>query len=297
MQYSISQLEQLSGISVHNIRIWERRYGALQPSRTSGNTRFYDDDQLKRLLCIAGLYHAGHKISTACGLSKEDMGILLKQEIDQTLSPEHRYEYFISQIINNSLTYNEQKVNALITTSFEQAGVLETYKFVIYPLLVRMGLMWLNESLCPSQEHFLSAIIRQKLFVAIDGCNVNHVTPGSNWLLFLPEDEDHDIGLLLANYLLRAAGNNVTYLGAKVPLAALVNTAKITGPQNLLFLMTRARPVADAQVYVDSLSVQFPAAGIYLSGNKKVLNGINYPDGVKWLETLHDFENVINQTT
>lgn len=294
MQYSISQLEQLSGISVHNIRIWERRYCALQPSRSAGNTRFYDDDQLKRLLCIAGLYHAGHKISSACSLSNEDMSMLLQQKIDSTISVEHCYEYFISQIINNGLIYNEQKVNALITDCFEQFGVLETYKFVIYPLLVRVGLMWLSESLCPSQEHFLSNIIRQKLFVAIDSYTKDFNPTNLSWLLFLPEDEDHDIGLLLARYLLRIAGHNVTYLGPKVPLKALVNTANVTEPQNLLFFMTRVRPVADAQAYVDSLSVQFPYANIYLSGNRKVLNGVNYPARVKWMETLHDFENIIN---
>src|SRR5689334_707490 len=103
MQYSISDLEQLSGISVHNIRIWERRYNALQPSRTAGNTRYYDDEQLKRLLNIAGLYFAGHKISKACAMSKEEMDSFLQQEISDTASHENQYEYFISQIINHGM--------------------------------------------------------------------------------------------------------------------------------------------------------------------------------------------------
>jgi len=293
MQYSISDLEQLSGVSVHNIRIWERRYGALQPLRTAGNTRFYDDEQLKRLLCIAGLYHAGHKISRACGLSNDDMANLLQHDIDQTRSPEHRHEYFISQIINHSLTYDEQKISELIFTSFEQSGVLDTYKLVIYPMLVRMGLMWLNNSLCPSQEHFLSQIIRQKLFSAIDKCNEKPLKDASRWLLFLPEDEDHDIPLLLASYLLRTAGNRVTYLGQRVPLSSLLNAAEATQPHNLLFFMTRIRPVAGAQKYIDALSTKFPGVNIYLSGNKKVLSDVNMPAGVKWLETPQAFEEVI----
>jgi DNA-binding transcriptional MerR regulator len=168
MNYSISDLEQLSGISVHNIRIWERRYGALTPSRTSGNIRYYDDDQLKKLLTITGLYHAGYKISKACNLSREAMQTLVKEEIKDTIPPEQRHAYFISQIINGALAFDEFAVNELIAKSFLQNGVLETYKFVIYPTLVRVGLMWLGESFCPSQEHFLSAIIRQKLFAAID---------------------------------------------------------------------------------------------------------------------------------
>ncbi|SEN95968.1 DNA-binding transcriptional regulator, MerR family [Mucilaginibacter gossypiicola] len=297
MKYSISDLAQLSGISVHNIRIWERRYGALKPSRTEGNTRYYDDEQLKRLLCIAGLYHAGHKISRACALDKDDMSALLLEQIGGALLEEHRFEYFILQIVNQSLVYNEAGINELISDSFQVNGVQGTYKHVIYPILVRMGLMWLNESLCPSQEHFLSAIIRQKLLAAIDSLNPVVGEPGSGWLLFLPEDEDHDIGLLLASYLLRAAGRPVVYLGPKVPLFALANTADATKPQNLLFFMTRARPVADAQDYVDLLSAQFPAANILLSGNIKVLGSLDYPPGVTWLRSLADFESLIANPT
>ena len=91
MSYSISDLEQLSGVSAHNIRIWERRYQAFTPSRTAGNTRFYNDDQLKKLLNIAGLYHAGYKISKACALSREEMNELLQTEIDKTRPARHKH--------------------------------------------------------------------------------------------------------------------------------------------------------------------------------------------------------------
>ncbi|MGY3212913.1 MerR family transcriptional regulator [Mucilaginibacter sp. HD30] len=292
MQYSISDLEQLSGISVHNIRIWERRYGALKPLRTAGNTRFYDDEQLKRLLCLAGLYHAGHKISRACGLSKDDMSDLLQQDIDKESSAEHRFEFYTSQIINNSLIYNEQKISALITSSIEQNGVLDTYKLVIYPTLVRMGLMWLNGRLCPSQEHFLAQIIKQKIFAAIDNLNTQQTSGAKRWILFLPEDEDHDIGLLLACYLLRANGHKVTYLGPRLPLSSLINTAEATQPQNLLFFITRIRPTTNAQAYVNELSAKFPTTSIYVSGNKKVLTEINYPVNLKWMESPNAFEQV-----
>ncbi|MFD0748977.1 MerR family transcriptional regulator [Mucilaginibacter calamicampi] len=293
MQYSISDLEQLSGISVHNIRIWERRYGALKPLRTTGNTRFYDDEQLRRLLCISGLYHAGHKISRACGLSNSDMADLLQQDIDREATAQNRHEFFISQIINNSLVYNEQKISALIATSIQQNGMLATYKSVIYPTLVRMGLMWLNGGLCASQEHFLSHIIRQKIYAAVDSCTVNQRNNAPGWLLFLPEDEDHDIGLLLANYLLRANGQRVIYLGPKVPLSSLVNTLEATKPQNLLFFMTRVRPLGNAQAYINSLSAQIPHANIYLSGNTKVLGGLSFPANVNWIASPDALEQVI----
>lgn len=293
MQYSISDLEQLSGISVHNIRIWERRYNALQPSRSVGNTRFYDDDQLKRLLNIAGLYFSGHKISKACAMSKEETESFLQQEINATVSRENQYEYFISQIINKAMGYEEHEVNQLITQSFERNGILNTYKFVMYPLLVRLGLMWRQDSLCPSQEHFLSSVFRQKLYAAIDNCPPPK-QGAQKWLLFLPEDEDHDIGLLLASYLLRAEGKQVIYLGAKVPLFALKNTIASTAPEKLLFFMTRVRPVADAQKYLEDITNHFPEQQIYLSGNSKVLGDLNFREGQCWLRGLADFENILN---
>jgi len=293
MNYSISDLEQLSGVSAHNIRIWERRYGALTPSRTSGNVRLYDDEQLKRLLSIAGLYHAGFKISKACALSFEDMAKYLNKEISAALPAEHRYEYFISQIINNALVFDEEAVNTLIAKSFRLNGVVDTYKYVIYPILVRVGMMWLTESLCPAQEHFLSSIIRQKLFAAIDSVSEPKQNANARWLLYLPEDEDHDIGLLLASYLLRTAGFRVIYLGAKVPLSAVANTVSVTQPENLLFFMTRARPVDDAQAYIDGLAEKFPQLRIYCSGNRRLLSGIACPQNAIWLETLPDFEQLL----
>lgn len=295
MSYSISDLEQLSGISVHNIRIWERRYNALQPSRTTGNTRLYDDDQLKRLLNIAGLYHAGFKISKACAMSKEETEGFLQQEIDSGISPENRFEYFITRIISNGIEYNELEVNQLITQSFQQNGVLETYKFVLYPLLVRLGLMWQRESLCPSQEHFLSSIFRQKLFSAIDSIGPAEASLNS-WLLFLPEDEDHDIGLLLANYMLKSARNKVIYLGPKVPLFALKNAISATKPKHLLFFMTRIRPLNDARIYVEQLANSFPNQQIFISGNPRVLAELKLPSSVKCLHKLQDFEALIKPT-
>jgi MerR family transcriptional regulator, light-induced transcriptional regulator len=293
MQYSISDLEQLSGISAHNIRIWERRYNALQPSRSVGNTRFYNDNQLKRLLNIASLYFSGHKISKACAMSKEETESFLQQEINATVSRENQYEYFISQIISKAMGYEEHEVNQLITQSFDRNGILNTYKYVMYPLLVRLGLMWCQESLCPSQEHFLSSVFRQKLYTAIDSCPPPK-QGSQKWLLFLPEDEDHEIGLLLANYLLRTAGKQVIYLGAKVPLFALKNTIVSTAPEKVLFFMTRLRPVTDAQKYLADITDHFPDQQFYFSGNPKVLGELNFKEDVCWLRTLADFEIILN---
>ena len=128
MTYSIADLEQLSGVSAHNIRIWERRYKALEPLRSSGNTRYYSDDQFRRLLNIISLNQAGIKISKACSLSETEMHHLLEKEIDKTISADKQFEYYISQIISNGFIYNEQRVNQLICQCLETHGVVQTYK-------------------------------------------------------------------------------------------------------------------------------------------------------------------------
>jgi DNA-binding transcriptional MerR regulator len=293
MIYSIADLEQLSGISAHTIRIWERRYNALSPLRSAGNTRLYDDDQLRRLLNIASLNQSGLKISNICRLSQTEMDDLIQKEIDKTISPESHYEYYISQLIKYGFLYDELQVEQLLARCIADYAVEGTYRYVIYPLLVRLGLMWGKDSVCPSQEHFLSNVIRQKLFSAIDSLPVNPV-PKSSWLLFLPEDEDHDIGLLLASYMLRSAGHKVTYLGAKVPLSAVKNVLSKIDVDHALLFMTRTRPATDAAAYLEILKKIFKETPACISGNARLISGLDLGKSLRWLHNLSDFEQIIN---
>jgi MerR family transcriptional regulator, light-induced transcriptional regulator len=293
MIYSIADLERLSGISAHTIRIWERRYNALSPLRSAGNTRLYDDDQLRRLLNIASLNQSGLKISNVCRLSQAEMDDLIQKEIDKTVSPESHYEYYISQLIKHGFLYDQTRVEQLFSNCIADYTVESAYRHVIYPLLVRLGLMWGKDSVCPSQEHFLSNIIRQKLFSAIDSLPVNP-TPKSSWLLFLPEDEDHDIGLLLASYMLRSAGHKVIYLGAKVPLSAVENIISKVDVDYALLFMTRARPATDAAGYIENLKKAFKDVPAFISGNARLISALDLGKSLHWLQNLSDFEQIIN---
>lgn len=177
---------------------------------------------------------------------------------------------------------------------FDRFGVVNTYKSVIYPLLKRVGMLWLSSTLCPSQEHFLSSFIRQKLFAAIDKIPVKLEKASAHWLLFLPGNESHDIGLLLANLLLRQAGQRVTYLGAEVPLPVLTSAVSTVKPDKLIFFMGRVRPLQDAQAYISKLAEAIPDQEIYLSGNLRLLSNINFPAKFTWLKLLEDFEGILN---
>lgn len=292
MRYSISDLEQLSGVHVHTIRIWERRYNALEPMRSAGNTRFYDDNQLRRLLNIVSLSQSGLKISQVCALSESEMDSLLKLEIDKTVSDNAQFEYYISQLLNYGLVYDEFKFDQLISVCIVEYGMVVSYKKVIYPLLTRLGLMWRRDNICPAQEHFLSNLIRQKLFAAINSLSV-HPQVQSSWILFLPEDEEHDIGLLFANYILKAAGQKVIFLGGRVPLDSLKDVMKNNEIAHMLLFMVRSRPVVEADSYLNELSNLFKNTKIHLAGNAKLISELQLAANVNWFQSIGDLEETL----
>lgn len=292
MKYSISDLEQLSGVQTHTIRIWERRYHALTPMRSAGNTRFYDDDQLRRLLNIVGLSQTGLKISQVCALSDQEMNTLLDKEIDGLVSEAQQFEYYISKLLNFGFAYNEYDFNALITMCLKKYGMSTTYKNVIYPLLVRLGLMWRADHICPAQEHFVSNILKQKIYKAIDDLQVS-LKSGFSWLLFLPEDEDHDIGLLYAHYLLKSLGQKVIFLGGRVPFESLKDAMKNNSIDRMLLFMVRSRPTPDADAYLKSISELYQEGTIHLAGNPKLIAELELPQNISWFQSIDEFERTI----
>lgn len=292
MKFSISDLEQLSGVPSHTIRIWERRYHALEPMRSAGNTRFYDNDQLRKLLNIVSLNQSGLKISQVCSLSETEIDQLLKKEIDQTISAVAQYEYYISQLLKFGLAYNELKFDEIINLCIVQHGIKTTYQSVIYPLLMRIGLMWRMDHICPAQEHFVSAIIKQKLMVAISQIPLKTQTK-STWLLFLPEDEEHDIGLLFANYVLRQAGHKVIYLGSRVPFGSVQDAMLNNNISNILLFMVRLRPTVEADHYLNSLSKTFATTQIHLAGNSKLIDNLQLANNINWFKSIAALELAI----
>lgn len=294
MRYSISDLEQLSGVQTHTIRIWERRYHALEPSRSAGNTRFYDDQQLKRLLNIVGLNKSGLKISQACALSNQEMDALLDQQIKATVAQDEHFEYYISQMLKHGISYSEFHFDELITAGIEHYGLNKMYKYVLYPLLVRLGLMWRRDQLCPAQEHFIVNMIRQKLYKAIDEIPVlSSLAP--SWLLFLPEDEDHDIGLLFAHYMLKSAGQKVIFLGSKVPLDSLTDAMNNKNITQLLFFIVRLKPRHEINQYLNELSARFADVKIRIAGDGKIIQELELPSNVSWFQSIEEFEHLITK--
>lgn len=291
MNYSISDLEKLSGIQSHTIRVWERRYKILKPLRTLGNTRKYDDDQLKKLLNIATLNKSGLKISKISQLSSADLN-KLSSHAENSEHNQTGFDLLISQLLNCVFEFDEQKLELLLNRFIKKFGLTECYKHIMFPLLVRVGFMWLKHNIRPSNEHFLVNILRQKIMAETDVVPISKETE-KTWLLFLPDHEDHDIGLLFAKYLLKKANQKVIFLGGKVSTLDISDIFKSVEINCVLLFMIKSRNINEAQRYLDKLAIDCEGLTIYVAGNKEILSHIKQPAEMVWLKTVSQFEEYI----
>lgn len=287
--FTISDLQQYSGIKAHTIRIWEQRYHALKPHRSEGNTRYYDGLQLRRLLNIVSLLGSEYKVSELCKMSDDELFQLIESHLKQLPKREPLVENWVTQLIAAGMNFDEVHFSRIFSIAIHQLGMQNTYLKVIYPMLVRIGMMWSSGSMPTSCEHFISNLLKQKLFSALD--SLPTIKPsGNNWLLFLPENEFHEIGLLFSHFLIRQAGNSVVNLGGNVPLAALINASKEINPTHLLLFMVHFDEVEHAQNYLSDLRNHFKKTKIFISGNVKLISNLKLDSKMFWLRSTEELE-------
>lgn len=286
---SIAQLTQLSGIKAHTIRIWEQRYQALSPKRTEGNTRTYSDLDLKRLLNIVSLIDSGYKVSELCTMSNISLNTLIEQLY--LSSTQEDPDSFVPQLIAAGIEFNESSFQKILSHCFLRFGVAGTYKNIIYPLLNRIGLMWSCDQLMPAQEHFMCNLIRQKILTATDALPSPN-KDGKKWLLFLKENEYHEMGLLFAQYVLRQRGETVYYLGANIPQSTLSSAIKSIKPDALIVFFVHNDLPENIQSYLNSLRKEIKSIPFYISGKEKLIEQIKLNKNIFWLKEIGDLEKI-----
>ncbi len=282
--YSIKDLEQLSGIKAHTLRIWEQRYNIISPKRTDTNIRTYDDLDLKLVLNISLLKDHGYKISEIAKLSIEEM----YQEVIKISDRQLSYPDQIHALTISMLDLDEERFEKIIRTNILQFGFENTMIHIIYPFLSRVGTLWITGSVGPAQEHFISNLIRQKLIVAIDG-QVNKQRPnGKKYMLYLPEGELHEISLLFAHYIIRARNNKVVYLGQSLPFNELIFAYNIHKPDYIFSAITSVPSNHETQLYVNRLAKQFPESHLLLTGYQVVGQDIQMPENGTIINNIDD---------
>lgn len=290
MAYTIKELESLSGIKAHTIRIWEQRYRFLKPSRTQTNIRMYNNEELKVLLTVALLNKYGYKIS----------------RIDE-MPPEQRASTALE--LPQPHAYNENMVNGMIgcmidldSTGFEELlnnylarfSMEELISGIIFPFLERVGILWQTSRIMPVQEHIVSNIIRQKLVSAIDRQPFTTGTTGPLYLLFLPEDEHHELGLLYVYYMLRKGGNRVIYLGANVPLKDMEYIIGLKNPDMLYVHLTSFPRQHSFQKFLNTIGPAAGKAPVLISG-AVARHSRPAPDNIVFLKSFAEVKSYIGE--
>jgi len=260
-KFTIKDLENLSGIKAHTIRIWEQRYSLLKPSRTNTNIRYYSNDDLKTILNISLLNKYGYKISHINKMSTKDVQSRVA-ELNIAGAP---LERIVNELIQLMVDLDTTGFEKLVEKQIAAGGIEKTIIRVIFPFFERIGILWQTGHINPAQEHLISNIIRQKLIVGIDQAKPLMKVKKS-FLLFLPEGEHHELGLLLVYYLLKRRGAEVFYIGANVPLNDARFVAHIKNPHFIYVHLTSISPGLDFQKFLFQVSEKIPASRIIVSG-------------------------------
>ncbi len=285
--YPIQELARLTGVKAHTIRIWEKRYNLITPDRTETNRRNYSDEQVRKLLNITTLLSNGHKISKIAAYSDVEINDYIYKQLFAHVQ-DNINAIFINDLLKTMLEFDEAGFEKIFSAVVTRLGLFEAMLQVVYPFMSKVGVLWRIDKTSPVQEHFASCIIRRKLMAAIDGL-LPATNKESKFLLFLPEGEWHDIGLLFANFIIRSKGHEVLYLGQDVPAENIVKIANAAKPNFILTFFVATRPVLEIDTQLNWLVHSTPGAKILVSGNKELLNVyLSKQDAIRYLSDVNE---------
>lgn len=275
--FTIKDLENLSGIKAHTIRIWEQRYQFLKPSRTGTNIRYYSNDELKKVLNIALLNKYGFKISHIDKMNEGE----LREKIISLTQLQAQQERIVNELIQCMVDIDVEKLEDILDSFIHLKGIERTITQIIFPFMEKIGILWVTNHINPAQEHLVSNIIRQKLIVGIESVSTS-LKVNKTILLFLPEGEYHELGMLFMYYLLKSRGISTIYLGANVPLRDVEYVVNLKKPDYLYSHLTSIGHNFNFDKFLLAITKKFAGTPIIISGlltntyEKKIPPHINF---------------------
>jgi DNA-binding transcriptional MerR regulator len=260
-KYSIKELEQLSGIKAHTLRIWEKRHKLIEPARTQTNIRYYSDEDLKKIINVSVLNNNGIKISKIVGLSYGE----ITRKVAELSRDVSNSDVFIDQLVVAMIDMEEDLFEKIISDLTLKFGFERTVIEIIYPFLEKIGVLWQTGNISPAQEHFITHLIRQKIIVAIDALPLPPKT-AKRVILYLPESELHELGLLFYHYVIKRDGYRTYYLGQTVPYVDVKAVSEVHQPDFVITSFTSTPTPQAMQGYIDRLCQELYPAKILASG-------------------------------
>lgn len=269
-EYKIKDLETLTGIKAHTLRMWEKRYELLSPERTETKIRTYSDEDLVKLMNVVILYDNGMKISKIAECSENE----IRQKVRSIYDKEQTFSAVVSLLIQSMMEIDCKTFERVLENTIQKEGLEMVYKNYLVSFLQRIGVLWMVGTITPVQEHFVSNIIRQKIIVETDKLPVVDKRR-FDAVLFTPEGEFHEISLLYYNYILKKRDYKTLYLGVSLPVVDLKYTLASTNPKNLIVSMIANISEDWYKNYLDQLinEVKLP---IFLGGG--MVDAYGLPD-------------------
>lgn len=281
--FTIKDLENLSGIKAHTIRIWEQRYNFLKPHRTTTNIRFYSNDELKTVLNIALLNKYGFKISHIDRMQPTE----IREKILSLGDTRAIQERIINDLVQEMVDLDMEKFEKILANYITAKGIERTVIQIIFPFLEKIGILWQTGHINPAQEHLVTNIIRQKLIVGIE-TTVSHIKLDKTFLLFLPEGEHHELGLLFMYYLVKSRGAKTIYLGANVPVKDVEHVINLKKPDIVFVHLTATASNFNFEKFLSNAEQRFGGVNTVISGQLTHSYKKKIPQSVQFKRSLSE---------
>ncbi len=285
--YTIKDLEALSGIKAHTIRMWEKRYDLLKPNRTETNIRYYSDAELKRLLTISLLVKHGFKISKVALFDDKR----LAEEVLRINATSTEVEDLLEQLLISMLDFNIDKFESILDEQSNKIGFEETMLRIVFPFFEKIGIYWQIGSVFPAQEHLVSNLVRERILM--NSKNIKTSSSKKAILFYLPENEMHELGILFYNYIAKKEGLNTIYLGANVPMEDLQGLANLTFIDFVCTAFINAADKDKMESYFKELSLIFKGKSILVSGEQVIQNKPKLPSSFNIVYDVSTFRKYI----
>lgn len=287
--FTIRDLENLSGIKAHTIRIWEQRYTFLKPHRTNTNIRYYSNDELKTVLNIALLNKYGFKISHIEKMQATE----IRDKILSLGDARAIQERIVNDLVQEMVDMEFERFEKIIANYIIAKGIERTVIQIIFPFLEKIGILWLTGHVSPAQEHLVTNIIRQKLIVGIES-TISPVRLDKTCLLFLPEGEHHELGLLFMYYLLKSRGARIIYLGANVPVKDAQYVIKSKKPDMVFVHLTATAANFNFDKFLQNIHLYFENTRTIISGQLTQQYKKNPPASVEFKKSLTEVMELLS---
>ena len=288
-KYTIDQFSQITGLNKILIRTWENRYNFVEPIRTETNIRYYTDEMLTKGIKYSILVDNGYKISKLIKTEEKEINLLIDNILNETKDEKTKNKIYISKFVQSAIYFDQKLFDHTYKKCVKEIGLIEFYSDVLLKTMNEIGVLFLNSDINPAHEHFLSENIRRKLSNETEKIKIQK-DRNREWVLFLPENEFHDISLMFTNYILKSYGYKTTYLGQNVPRESLISTYKDN--TNYVFFIIAKKTDNFITNLFEFLSDNFKNSEIYFISGRNDLN-IEKPN-IKQIHSFNEFVQLLD---